>query len=414
VSIVGACACLPLTTAGTNVFLALAILFWLASGRVGPAVAIVRTSRVAAFALLLLALLIVSAAYSSAPLSDQLDALAKARKLLYIPITASLFEDDAWWRRCLIALALAILVAIGVAFCLHWGLLGAAIQARLQIGGDKAAFKDYIVHGWFGALLVYGAVAVAALSWSNGRRLAALAIAAIGALDILFFEQGRTGAVALFVLVPLAAAMHFGRRGLAAATALGVGAVAALLSAQNPLAARMKDSIQHARAYLANPESEATSVGVRLAFYRYGLELIADSPVLGHGLGSIATEYGRLTSGHKGNTGTATANPHNEFINLGVQAGLGATALYALLLLAIARHSLRLAEPERSIGVGLAVLMSISSLFNSSLWNFSEGFALAILAGLLIARPGSQGGSRPAPSGKDSSQRSNQDLHVSP
>jgi O-antigen ligase len=413
-SVLGACACLPVSTAGTNLFLLLTLLFWFASGRVAAAISIVRTNHIAALALVLLALLVASAAYSSAPFADQINSLAKARKLIYIPVVASLLEDDAWWRRCLVGLAISVLIGISAAFYLHWGLPGTEVFARFHIGGGKAAFKDYIVHGWFGALLVYGSVVAVALSRSGRERFYAAAIAFVASLDILFLEQGRAAALSLFLLVPLAAAMHFGRRGVAAVSALGVAALIAILLTQTPLVARIKDTISHTRAYVANPESPATSTGVRLAFYRYGLELVANRPVLGYGLGSVAMAYVPLTSGRQGSAGKATANPHNEFINLGIQAGAGAMAVYAWLLLAVARHACRIGEPARSLGLGLALLMFFSSLLNSSLWNFSEGFAFAILAGLLIPRSTTPSLSPPMPLGDDRSQRPKQDLQIAP
>ena len=90
-----------ISTAATSFFLGLGFLAWLGSGRLAATWHILRTEPIAGLAATLFAVLALSALWSAGPLSEQLTALGKFRKLLLILIVASVFDEAMWRRRAL-------------------------------------------------------------------------------------------------------------------------------------------------------------------------------------------------------------------------------------------------------------------------------------------------------------------------
>jgi O-antigen ligase len=133
----------------------------------------------------------------------------------------------------------------------------------------------------------------------------------------------------------------------------------------------------------------STPGGERLDFWRNSLVFIADAPVLGHGTGSIREQFRQLGSGR---IGMAT-NPHNQALAIAIQLGLvGAIVLFAMWI----THLRLFFRPGLAAGIGVAVVVQnvVSSLFNSSLFDFAEGWAyvwgVGVLCGMTLRAQGPQ------------------------
>jgi O-antigen ligase len=122
-----------------------------------------------------------------------------------------------------------------------------------------------------------------------------------------------------------------------------------------------------------------------MAFWTTTLTLVERSPIIGHGLGSTKTVYRPFTEGQSGAKSIVAWNPHNEYLNMSVQAGIPAGLLFLALLALLVRNAWRSEGLVRWLGCGLVLLMASSCLLNSSLWDFHEGNVFALFAGVLIA-----------------------------
>ncbi len=385
---VAAAAALPIATAGATVSIGLGVIFWIASGRVAEAWRIVRTEPVAAVAMCLLALMCLSALWSPAPVEQQWVAIGKFRKLLLIPIVASLFDDQRWRMRVLIAAA----VAGGLTLVLSYfsGLTGYQFPVALAYpvsGGvaplNATVFKQHVTQGWLMSLFAFGCLSAAACTRDRRRWLwGAAGVLAI--IDNLAFVQGRTGHVGTVALVFLWSILLLGRRGvLLAALATAIGA-AIFAVAGGAFVARIHQTATEFEA-LEHGSTNSTSVAYRMTFYRNSAILVGQSPIIGHGLGSMSTVYAPLTVGKKGVESEIAGNPHNEYLNTAIQAGLGATLLYVAALVLLFRRARAVPGLAGWLGQGLAVLVLVSSLFNSTLWDFNEGNVFVLFTGWIIA-----------------------------
>jgi hypothetical protein len=131
---------------------------------------------------------------------------------------------------------------------------------------------------------------------------------------------------------------------------------------------------------LYKQSNEATSVGLRLEFWRKSLQFFAEAPLFGHGTGSIRGLFLQEAVGQTGAAGEVISNPHNQTLNVAVQWGaLGILVLYGMWL----THLLlfRGSDLGGSIGQLVVIQNVMSSLFNSHLFDFHEGWMYVLGVG---------------------------------
>jgi O-antigen ligase len=144
---------------------------------------------------------------------------------------------------------------------------------------------------------------------------------------------------------------------------------------------------------LYKEQNVATSIGNRLEFWKKSLRFFAEAPVLGHGTGSTRGLFEQAATGPKDRVGgQVVSNPHNQTLNVAVQWGsIGIIALYAMWWL-----HLRLFRGEGlAAWIGLLVVVQniFTSLFNSHLSDFHEGWMYVLgvgLAGGMVLGPASR------------------------
>jgi hypothetical protein len=129
-------------------------------------------------------------------------------------------------------------------------------------------------------------------------------------------------------------------------------------------------------------KGEPTSLGLRLEFWRKSLGFFAEAPIKGHGTGSTRGLFEQVKTG-SGYQASAEVigNPHNQTLNVAVQWGvIGIAVLYATWIL----HLLLFRGDGLAYWVGLLVVVQnvFTSLFNSHLFDFHEGWMYVIGVGV--------------------------------
>ncbi|MFP3586196.1 O-antigen ligase family protein [Paraburkholderia sp. SIMBA_055] len=383
----------PISTAGVNLGSGLVLLFALLSPEVWRACGKIRTSPTSIVALILFVALALSMAYTSASNDEAFNFLLKYRKLLLLPMLFLVFygSDRSKWCRVAIwtlfsALTLTMLLTYTNFF--GWTAIGPLH------GNDPITkpwvFKDHISAGLMMAFLAYLSMALATGSPKGIGQWLLRLVALLALVNVLFVLQGRTGQVvaiaymAVYVVVQLMKFKHQGKRTRWITTAASVMLCMCLVvysfTAKNSRLAETQQEITQFEVYNKN-----TSMGVRLEFYQRSLELILHRPIAGYGVGSVRTEFERLAKNSSGGRAAMASNPHNEFFLMGVQLGMVGVALFAWLLIAIARESLRLDTLARTVVYGYLFAFVIGCFANSLLLNFTEGNLFIFLIGILLA-----------------------------
>jgi O-antigen ligase len=147
---------------------------------------------------------------------------------------------------------------------------------------------------------------------------------------------------------------------------------------------RVSAAVEEAQAYGASNVN--TSVGLRLEYWKKSVVFIAEAPLIGHGTGTIPALFRRDAT-----EGAApvlmTTNPHSQILAVGVELGLvGAVAVVAMWLAHFALF--RAGTLVAWFGLLVVTYNVVSSLFNSHLFDFSQGwlyvFGVGITGGMVL------------------------------
>ncbi|TDA47641.1 O-antigen ligase family protein [Burkholderia pyrrocinia] len=387
---VAALCMVPVSTALTNVFCGLFAAALVISPEFWRDLRSFVTDPASLAALLILAALTASVAYTVAPHNKAWNWVAKYDKLLLLPFAVLAFHHSNWApivRRCWFG-TLCVILLLSTTNYLGLTAIGPAHATELPLS-RAWVFKNHIAAAMFGALLFYQAADLALAARTALSRAAYAGVAAWSLVNVFVMLQGRTGQIVALLLI-LVVAVRFvlllrrqsALRAWLAAGALvlsGMALVAAACTVHNGRLVKVASEVQQYR-----QSDAATPTGLRLEWYRKGLELFRQHPVIGYGAGGLEFEFEKLTAGKTAAEGQLTSNPHNEYLLMAVQLGSLGLLLFVNLIVQIARGSRTLDPRSRHLLLAWLAIFAIGSLANSLLLDFAEGHLIVLLAGILL------------------------------
>jgi O-antigen ligase len=197
----------------------------------------------------------------------------------------------------------------------------------------------------------------------------------------MFLVQGRTIQLLSMLILSLVLVLWDKRKGIILAISISIVLLPALYFASGNIRNNLDTIGSNVNAY--EQGQKETSVGYRLDFYKNSLALLREKPLLGHGTGSFATEYQRLTGYAEGEL--ATKNPHNDYFWFGVEQGVfGIAALLGIIGATVIQARNR-ANPEQWTAIALAAAMALGSLGNSLFSDNITRTGFVLLACALLA-----------------------------
>jgi O-antigen ligase len=328
------------------------------------------------FAFLLLALL--GVLWSDGAWADRLHAVKPVAKLVLIPPLLYHFSrSERGFQACLAFLASCALLAM-----FSWIVLLDPAWKLTATASAGVPVKNYIDQSQEFTLCAF-ALALPALSfWRGGSAIATAACLALILLfvtNMVFVAAARTALLCIAVLLVLFAWRHLSRRAALLLLAGAIAASALAWTASPYLRQRIVDiavEYQH-----GHEDISRASTAQRLTYWRKSVSAFAEAPLLGHGTGSIKRQFERAATGESRLDAEIVSNPHNQTLNVAVQWGLlGVVLLYAMWF-----AHLRLFSGEGlAAWIGLVVVVQniASSLLNSHLFDFHEGWIYALGVGI--------------------------------
>lgn len=371
---------IPIGTAPSNLFLALVVATALAMPERRTRLTTFLTHPVARAALLLFGLLALGCLHGEAPFPDRLRTLWKYADLLLIGLLIPLLADTESRRKALVGFMAAQGLTLALS-TLFW--LGVLPDGEWRVGDGTASatiFKLHIQQSWLMALFAFACFVLAGERPAGRQRWAFYALSALAVTNILFMVQGRTGYAVLTILIVLAFFMRFRWRGLLVAGLFGVGVGSVGLHLSPQLTSGITRAVADVRAW--DPAVGAlpgSSQGLRLDYWYHSLPVVLDHAAIGAGTGSFRQAFAKQVEGSKV---VRTTNPHQQFLLIGVEAGLPGLAALLLLFWTLWSAAGHLPPARRDLARGLAVATATGCLFNSFLHDHTEGmfFAWAIAA----------------------------------
>jgi O-antigen ligase len=129
-----------------------------------------------------------------------------------------------------------------------------------------------------------------------------------------------------------------------------------------------------------------TSMGLRLIIWPTTLDLIAQRPLLGYGVGGFAPAYARLIHQRYSDWRAAEAkDTHNQYLHVIVEAGVPGALAFLFFIAGVLRQ--RAAAPYRGVGLALFAAWLTTSLLNSHFQTFAEAHLIGLVLGVLLAAP---------------------------
>ncbi len=332
----------------------------------------------------LFALALAGTLWSDVPWAERLHALGQASKLLMLPVLLYHFERSGRGLQVMIAFLISCVLLMLMSFIVafHPGL---ALKSGAEYG---VPVKNYIDQSHEFALCAVVLAYPAVTLWRANRAwLAALLIAISLCLvaNMLFVVVSRTALVTMPIMLAVFALLHLQWRSVvivACVTAMLGGAV---WVASPKLRWTAETFVRDYRLY--KEQNTPTSIGLRLEFYRKSLRFISEAPIFGHGTGSIRELFEQAAVDQRGAAAEVIANPHNQTLNVAIQWGvIGIVLLYAMWLV----HLMLFRGEGLATWIGLMVVVQniFTSLFNSHIFDFNEGWmyvlGVSIAGGMML------------------------------
>lgn len=388
-------ASLPWSTSATGVLIAL----WLIALSSTLDLATIRREIATAaggLPVALCALAVLGLLWADASWAGRFEGLGPYFKLLMIPLLFAQFRrSDRGWE-VLAAYLASVLVLLALSWFLAiWPQL--SWRAPYPLPGVPA--KDYIAQSGEFVIAAFVLLVLAGETARAGRRmLAALSVALAFALfaNVAFVAPSRTVLVVIPVLLVLLGVSWAGWKGGLALLFAGVAIAGMTWSASPMLRGRVLAVAADIDQYRAG--QMVTSSGLRIAFWQRSIALVEQAPILGLGTAGFTETFRRTATGSSGPESIVTGNPHNQVFAVAIQSGL----VGAGLLVAMWVAHLLLFRGGRTAGwIGLIVVVQniVSSLFNSHLFDFTQGwtyvFGVGVLGGLVLRGSRSPAGLAP-------------------
>jgi hypothetical protein len=317
--------------------------------------------------------------YASVPWPDRWIDLFKWRTILWFFVVLSIFDEERWKMRLIVATVLVAAV----------GLVGSFVTAMgwVTVGrSPDAILRNSVTQGMGFAVAALLCLWMITEKTLHGRmRWIVPVIGFLYVANIVFITNGRSGYVVLglgFGVLLLWKASPLQQL----AIVIGLPVVAMLAFSFSP---RMRDKITiGVNEWTHEAESPAlTSMGTRRVFYVNTLEILQDHWLFGLGTGGFRQAYTEHVAKkydpsdwRSGSTG----DPHNQYLAVLAQHGIGGLAVFLAWIVAIARDKLGLTKYRR---LALAILCGwcVTSLFSSHFRTFAEGHLFTTFLGALLA-----------------------------
>jgi O-antigen ligase len=330
--------------------------------------------------------------WADVPWADRIDGLGGFHRLLAIPLLLAQFRRSrcgpcacyGFLISATVLLALSSLFALFPSRALdHVPLFGAHVKAY------GVPVKDYILQSGIFLVCAFGLISAACERWREVRwRTIAvlLGLAACFLANIAFVATSRTTVAVAPLLAVVLGYRYSGGRGAAIAGIVAAALTALALNASPYFNVRVMHSFTELHTY-QNTDA-ANSTGLHMEYLKKSAAIVEAAPIIGHGTGSIAEQFRLAAFGDAGSaSAVATVNPHNQILAVAIELGaFGAAVLLAMW----AAHGLlfRGAGLMASIGTIIVVQNFLSSLVNSHLFDFGQGwlyvFGVGIVGGTVL------------------------------
>ena len=335
---------------------------------------------ISAVPIALCVLALIGTLWSGAPWGERLYAVGPTAKLLVLPVLLYHFQrsERGLW------VMVAFLVSCTLLTAMSWIVLYHPELSLRKIDAEHGIFVNNYIDQSQEFTLCAVALAYPIVMLLRAKKIwLALLLGAIGLsfiVNMAFTIVSRTALVTMPIMLAVFGLLHLRwRTNLMILLAAIVVAIAAWLASPQ-LEWTVKTFSRDYQLY--KEQGIPTSIGERLEYWQKALRFFAEAPLIGHGTGSTKGLFEQAASGPTWMAGVRVfPNPHNQTLNVAVQWGVvGIAILYAMWLV----HLLLFRGDGLANWIGLLVVVQnvFTSLFNSHIFDFHEGWMYVLGVGV--------------------------------
>jgi O-antigen ligase len=367
---------LPISTTATTLLQIISIITYIAAGNLKQKFLTILQCKTALLFFALYGLFVIGTIYSTAPLQDSIHMLNKYSKILLAILMLPIYTNPACRRHSLNAFLAAIVLTLFLSYLKLFGLF----HYRPELG-TGSVFKNHIQTSFLMVMGFY-LVCYRFFTTSNNFRWIYGVLILFTAYNILFVSMGRTGYVIFLVAVILLGyQLTKGKgKGIAISLVIAIFLAGFALSFSHVFKNNLHKTYQNINNYTPHSQHK-TSIGLRISFAKESLGLIKKHPLFGTGTGSLSQQIADI----KPKPLALTHNPHNEYLNIGVQLGLVGIALFLIILFYGLKEANKLAPAMKHFAQAVICVIAVGSLANSWLMDTTEGHFFTCFLMLALA-----------------------------
>lgn len=313
---------------------------------------------------------------------------------IYPALMASLLPSSRWRWRALWAFAIAAGLVVLISYLMQFGLVPQRPAAEMLPSMRNTVFKEYTQQGLASLILMSMLLAAALKITSRRLRTGLLLLAAAVLLNVVVLVQSRT---TFIVLLPLMAYWIYrsiehrlkGWRPVLISLMLALASISTLWSVPNVRERMVSAVSDEVDSYLAT--RQATSSGIRIWLWQHTLPIIADAPVIGHGLNRWKPVYLERMRFISDSAPFISAHPHQELLLILAEEGIAGLTVFVVLLFFLCRYAAKLPDPQRGILTSILIIYFTAGLANGLWSDFTHRNVFILLAACIPASASATG-----------------------
>jgi O-antigen ligase len=295
-----------------------------------------------------------------------------------------LLDSNRWRRRAVLAFCIAVTAVLLISWGQALGIVPQRDLALLESGARmrNTVFKEYTQQGL--TFLILAGIAFAAFLGTHARytRLVLAGVVLLATANVLFLIDSRTALITIVMVMTYFVWRLAGprkgpgiRQVVVLAISLGLGATTlwSLPVVHDRVVAVQKEI----NVYAAG--RQPTPTGIRMEMWRHTVPMIEASPLWGHGLNRWGPMYRDAIRDLPDYPAFVADHPHQEYLWILAEEGVAGLLVFAVLMLALARHLGRLQASQRDAWACLMIIFLTAGLANCLWFDFSHRHVFILL-----------------------------------
>jgi O-antigen ligase len=328
--------------------------------------------------LVFVGVVLIGMTYASVPWSDRWIDVFKWRTILWFVVVLSIFDEERWKVRLMVSFITVVAVGMVASFITATG------WVTLWRNPDNFLRNAVTQSIGFAVAAVVCLWLILEKTLQGRMRWTAMVLGLLFVANIVFITNGRSGYVILGIGVGVLLLWN-ARPVQRLIVIVGLSLASVLAVTLSP---RVNQNIAiGADQWIHEPESTTlTDMGSRRVFYVNTLEILRDHWLFGVGTGGFRQAYAeQVTKKYDPSDWrtVVTGDPHNQYLAVLAQHGIGGLAVFLAWIVGIARDKSSLPK-YRKLALAILCGWCVTSLFSSHFRTFAEGHLLMTFLGVLL------------------------------